>query len=188
MFALTEKPVPGFEHILISPDGTARSLDRKVPRGDGEITIPGKALSGSVHKSGHISLSLSHGRGTKKKSEYLHRLVYQLFVGDIPEGMEVRHLNGDPADNRVENLAVGTRTQQRLDDVRNGVHRGAAKTHCKRGHPLVDPYICPTKKKKGQRICLPCKRALMRKAYHGYSEEQVQAVADQIYEEMMEDQ
>lgn len=183
---MTEKPVPGYEHILISPDGTARIATRVVPRGTNQITIPGRELRGSTTKSGHISLSLTHGRGTKRKKEYLHRLVYQLFVGDIPEGMEVRHLNGDPADNRVENLAVGTRTQQRLDDVRNGVHRGAAKTHCKRGHPLVDPYICPTKKKKGHRICLPCKRALMRKAYHGYSEEQVQAIADQIFLEIQE--
>lgn len=151
------------------------------------MNIPGKALTGSVHKSGHISLSLSKGRGTKKTSEYLHRLVYSLFKGPIPDGMEVRHLNGNPADNRVDNLTVGTRTDQRLDDVRNGAHYQSKQTHCKRGHPLIEPFLDKGKLAKGLRICLPCKRAVMRKAYHGYSEEQVQVIADQIYQELQEE-
>ena len=37
------------------------------------------------------------------------------FVGEPPEGMEVRHLNGDPTDNRLENLKYGSRTENILD-------------------------------------------------------------------------
>ena len=42
--------------------------------------------------------------GIDGKSHRLHRLVLLAFVGPCPEGMECDHLNGDRADNRLENL------------------------------------------------------------------------------------
>lgn len=38
----------------------------------------------------------------------VHRVVIQTFVGDIPEGMQVNHINGIKHDNRVVNLEVVT--------------------------------------------------------------------------------
>jgi len=37
-----------------------------------------------------------------------HVLVYKLFIGDIPEGMNVDHINSIKHDNRVENLQLLT--------------------------------------------------------------------------------
>ena len=37
---------------------------------------------------------------------YAHCLVYKVFVGDIPENYDVHHINGNPKDNRVENLEL----------------------------------------------------------------------------------
>jgi hypothetical protein len=42
------------------------------------------------------------------------------FVGAPPDGMEVLHNNGDPTDNRLENLRYGTRTENILDVYRQG--------------------------------------------------------------------
>ena len=39
-----------------------------------------------------------------KNPRDVHRLVLLAFLGPAPEGTEARHLNGDPADNRFENL------------------------------------------------------------------------------------
>lgn len=183
LFSLEEwKPIRGYEGLYeVSNQGTVRSLPREV-QGGRKCTVRGGNLKGSTHRSGHISVVLCNGG--ERKREYIHRLVYQEFVGEIPVGMEVRHLNGDPSDNRLENLRIGTRTDQRNDDIRNGVHWQSGLTLCKRGHPLDAPYICPTRAKGGSRICLPCKRAMMRKAHHGFSEEQVQKIADEIYAEL----
>lgn len=183
MPALEEwRPIRGFEGLYdVSNRGEVRSLPREV-QGTRKYTTKGGPLKGSTHKSGHISVSLSIG-GVRKR-EYIHRLVYQEFVGEIPDGMEIRHLNGVPSDNRLENLRIGTRTDQRNDDIRNGVHWQSGLTHCKRGHPLSAPTLCPTRLKDGHRICLPCKRAMMRKAHHGFSEEEVQKIADEIYAEL----
>ena len=166
--------IAGFEDIYsISLDGEVWNHKRNHP------------MKSFTLKSGHKHLYLS--RNGKKHSRYLHRLLYEAFGGPIPDGYEVRHLNGDPADNRLENLAVGTRSDQRYDDVRNKVHGEAKKTHCKRGHPLQKPFLDKKRLEEGSRICLPCKRAVMSKRYHGYTEEQVQTLADAHYRRLREE-
>lgn len=42
---------------------------------------------------------------------YIHNLVYETFIGDIPEGYEVHHKNHIKTDNRVENLELLTKEE-----------------------------------------------------------------------------
>lgn len=41
----------------------------------------------------------------------VHRIIWQMFHGDIPEGMVIDHINGDPWDNRITNLRLVTQKQ-----------------------------------------------------------------------------
>lgn len=36
--------------------------------------------------------------------QYIHRLVYETFVGEIPEGLEINHKDGNRANNALDNL------------------------------------------------------------------------------------
>jgi len=47
-----------------------------------------------------------------------HRMVYEAFVGPIPEGMQINHKNGKKADNRLENLEVVTPSENTMHGFR----------------------------------------------------------------------
>jgi hypothetical protein len=72
---------------------------------------------------------LKQGRGRKgyrtigidRRTCQVHALICRAFYGLPPlRLLEARHLNDDRSDNRIENLAWGTRKQNREDMVRNG--------------------------------------------------------------------
>lgn len=42
----------------------------------------------------------------KRKSIFLHRLVYKLFCGDIPKGMHIHHKDKNPLNNSLANLEL----------------------------------------------------------------------------------
>ncbi len=46
---------------------------------------------------------------------WLHRVILETFVGQRPEKMECRHLNGNPMDNRLINLVWGTSRDNHAD-------------------------------------------------------------------------
>lgn len=52
----------------------------------------------------------------------VHRLVLELFVGPCPEGMETCHWDGNPANNRLENLRWGTKKDNGADRKRHARH------------------------------------------------------------------
>lgn len=93
----------------------------------------------------------------KRETRAVHAIVLDAFVGKCPEGEERRHLDDDPLNNRLPNLSYGTHSQNMLDQVRNGTHFAAEKTHCKSGHPfdVGNTYITPV----GKRHCRACQCA-----------------------------
>jgi len=59
----------------------------------------------------------------------VHRLVWHLLMGDIPDGAEIDHINGNRADNRLSNLRI-------VNDAQNGMNRGLSSRN-KSGHAGV---------------------------------------------------
>jgi hypothetical protein len=113
------KDIPGYEgEYQVSNLGRVKSLERKVRSVNWYTgkeflrTIPERILKPARNrKSGHLSVVLRH----KGHGKQIHQLVMKAFVGEPPQGMEVLHTNGNPADNRLENLRYGTRRENILD-------------------------------------------------------------------------
>jgi hypothetical protein len=53
----------------------------------------------------------------KRTKTYIHRLVVTLFIGEIPKGHQVDHINGNCTDNRVINLRIVNRSENNLNRV-----------------------------------------------------------------------
>lgn len=100
------KAAPGYE---AREDGTIWSYVRD--KG-------GKMLSPGPDQDGYVCVYLSTSSGRVKAR--VHRLMLESFVGPGPAGLETRHLNGNRADNRLENLRYGTRKENALDCVLHG--------------------------------------------------------------------
>lgn len=96
------RPISGYEgRYDISNDGEVRSW---LQRGRHERSTEARILAQTVTPKGYRLVHL-RSSASKGKSYSVHRLVLLAFVGPCPEGMEASHLNGDSADNRIENLA-----------------------------------------------------------------------------------
>ena len=71
-----------------------------MPARDGKITLPNGKRCG-VYSAGPVSV----GVVSQQKDTYLHRLVAELVLGvTLSPGLHIHHVNGDPRDNRPENL------------------------------------------------------------------------------------
>lgn len=125
-------PIPGWEGFYEASDlGHVRSLTRTYTVSSGkERTFLGRVLKLKIKKA-HVQVELS--KHTRKRAYTVHLLVLMAFVGPRPVGMECRHLNGDFRDNRLENLAWGTRQENADDKKRHGTDlRGERSNFAKR--------------------------------------------------------
>ena len=96
---------------------------------------------------------------------YVHRLVMLSFAGPLPAGMETRHLDGDPTNNCLSNLAYGTHAENKLDRARHGTDHQLNKTHCKRGHEFT-PDNTKWIRDGRARQCRACARIMANRRYH----------------------
>jgi hypothetical protein len=60
-------------------------------------------------KKGYFQVRLFSPTQKKGKLQYIHRLIYETFVGDIPEGMEIDHIDNDTSNNHIDNIQLISR-------------------------------------------------------------------------------
>lgn len=166
------RPVSGWPGYKVSSHGRVRSPHRG-----------GRVLTPSVNpKSGYSSVGLRSGG--KATWGTVHSLVTKTFIGPRPDGLVVRHLDGDPQNNTISNLVYGTHSENARDTVRHGRHHLASRTHCPREHRLALPNLrVKAWRARSARECLACHRA------DGYCKRHPeldrQEVSDRYYSEIM---
>lgn len=96
-----------------------------------------------------------YGVWTVDRRQFLvHRLAYELWVGEIPPGLTVDHLCRVRSCCNPAHLEIVTRGENSLrGDGPAAVN--ARKTHCPKGHPYDETNTCLSG---GRRYCLACNR------------------------------
>lgn len=130
------RPIPGREAYQVSSHGRVKGLRGNI------LTL----LSNG--KYGYLGCAL--GKGPRY---YVHRLVASAFLGDGTE-LDVDHINGDTADNRLVNLRYLTHGE-------NMAAQRERKTHCAKGHSFADAYWGPN----GRRQCRTCRQLADNRRY-----------------------
>lgn len=111
----TWKSIPGFAGLYeISDGGAVRSLDRYA-----NGMRKGRVLKQSIKAKGYRQVTLCREDGTRA-SFFVHRLVAQAFIGPCAFGEVVRHLDDQPSNNRLINIAYGTHLHNAQDKKRLG--------------------------------------------------------------------
>lgn len=117
------KDIKGFEGFYqISNYGNGRSVERTIERLSRwgklvKVTYPSVDLKKNIVGKGYRRFDLcKNGEYTHK---YVHQLVWETFVGDIPEGMEIDHITpiSDGGGDELSNLRVGTRKDNMHNEI-----------------------------------------------------------------------
>lgn len=127
------KEIPSQPGYAATGQGHIVSLARSVSRGTGTYRVQERQLKESPHPDdGRLMVGVSQ-RG-RTRALMVHKLVAEAFHGGRPDGLEIRHRNGNAQDNRPSNLTYGTHSENELDKLEHGTNPNANKTHCPAGH------------------------------------------------------
>ena len=70
--------------------------------------------------NGHGYIYWQRNDTGKMKNSYVHRTVYSAFIGNIPDGYEINHINFERGCNEVSNLELSTHKQNMKHSRDNG--------------------------------------------------------------------
>ena len=76
---------------------------------------------GSVSNTGYLRISVCNN--LHKKHYFVHRFIAEVFIGKIPTGYVIDHINGNKLDNRVSNLRIVTQSQNNFNKIRINKNR-----------------------------------------------------------------
>lgn len=157
------KPVVGYEdEYEVSNLGQVRRVKAAQGAKVGAIL----AQQELKKRGGYLSVGLSKA-GAAKKRITVHRIVAMAFLGPTELPL-VRHIDGNPKNNNVDNLRFGTPFENARDRVRHGRssmnNQNSAKTHCLRGHEFTADNTKFKKRPNGKfsRNCRTCVNAQRR--------------------------
>jgi len=125
--------------VRVFRNGQVWKVARFSTRGDGRIIkiFPRKRIDKpSWHGYRSVALKLQG----KSRSIPAHRLIWQRFKGDIPDGFTINHDNGKKWDNRISNLEPMTHGDNNRHAFRV-IHTRSSKGEHHSQHKLTDKEI-----------------------------------------------
>jgi len=112
------KEINNYPNYKVDIDGTVISYKFKNPR-----VLKPQMVTQSKKKYLAVGLYNEHNKRTKHglspSMYYVHRLVWQTYVGEIPSNLEIDHIDGNPHNCRLDNLKLVTRKENLDNHYRN---------------------------------------------------------------------
>lgn len=120
------KDVDGYEgKYQVSNFGQVRSLERKVSNHTGLLTVKPRFLKQAKNHKGYPIVYLSDGK--KQKTITVHRLVAIAFIPRIAGKPQVNHIDGNKANNHLENLEWCDNRENQIHAYKLGLNRATGR-------------------------------------------------------------
>lgn len=112
--------IPGLPRYAVNESGTSVLSVCAIGHADLKSRPWTKStrLSFVKSKGGYHNVNIQHDG--RNRLVGVHALVLMAFVGPCHDGMQCRHLDGNPTNNHVSNLAWGTRSENERDKILHG--------------------------------------------------------------------
>jgi hypothetical protein len=127
------RPIEGFPGYRVSREGEVQSCH--IGGTAGRLADEWRPLKPSRRPKGYLSVNLQ--AAGVKSFHFIHHLVLETFVGPRPPGFICCHGDGDPANNRVENLRWDTYVANSEDMLRHGTRPMGSRCNAKLGEEEV---------------------------------------------------
>lgn len=97
--------INGYENLYeVSNFGKVRSVSRIITDNHCVRTFKSKNLKPTKHNGKQPYLYVSLSKNGKVKKCFIHRLVAETFIENPFDKLQVNHIDGNPLNNRVDNL------------------------------------------------------------------------------------
>lgn len=136
------RSVVGFEQQYeVSDRGRVRRVGRAARHGAGRGggARVGRIIATKIVRNGYVSVQL--WRDGRCAGLLVHRLVAQAFIGPIPDGHEVNHIDGVKTNNTAPNLEFVTRSGNLVHAYRLGLRQKRYNTEVAAPIIAVDPDV-----------------------------------------------
>lgn len=121
---MKSKQIEGFPNYYVTADGDVISYKGIKPR----KLKPLKTTQTRKYLS--VILYTEDNNGNKiKKQKYIHRLVYEAFVGEIPKKSEIDHIDADTQNNNLSNLQLLSSAENKRKYLKEKYKSGTIKSH-----------------------------------------------------------
>ncbi len=124
--------------------------------------------TGSTNHAGYGRLTTGSRTDNTRRTRSAHRVSYEVFKGEIPDGLTIDHLCRNRKCINPEHLEAVT--------IKENIHRGnplwkqeSARTHCPKGHEYTEDNIYRYATKHGG-FCRNCKTCMKARTKRRYAE------------------
>lgn len=133
------KDIKNYEGLYqVSNEGRVKALKKNVVgKGRNQYDDEHILKQHEIVKHGKKRLQTSLTKDGVKEYPVTAKLVYETFVGEIPKGMQVNHIDEDPSNNKIENLNLMTPKENSNWGTRNQRLGETFKSNGKRSKPVL---------------------------------------------------